>query len=129
MPPVQGPAIARGFSISLFGGSSAGQQGVGKTTCPVERLERQMIHQNAVRVAFPAIATEAVPLLMLGDCLERMAEITDGSIDLTVTSPPYDNLRTYNGTLNDWTPEKAQGCSADVRSHPRLALSSGQQWR
>ena len=46
--------------------------------------------------------------LMLGDCLERMGEIADGSIDLTVTSPPYDNLRTYNGTLNDWTPEKWQ---------------------
>jgi DNA modification methylase len=47
--------------------------------------------------------------LMLGDCLERMGEIEDGAIDLTVTSPPYDNLRTYNNTLNDWTPEKWQG--------------------
>ena len=39
--------------------------------------------------------------LMLGDCLERMKEIPDCSIDLTVTSPPYDNLRTYNNTL-EW---------------------------
>ena len=39
--------------------------------------------------------------LMLGDCLDRMKEIPDGSVDLTVTSPPYDNLRTYNNTL-DW---------------------------
>jgi site-specific DNA-methyltransferase (adenine-specific) len=39
--------------------------------------------------------------LMKGDSLERMKEIADGSIDLTVTSPPYDNLRTYNDTL-DW---------------------------
>ena len=39
--------------------------------------------------------------LLIGDCLERMKEIPDGSIDLTVTSPPYDNLRTYGGTL-DW---------------------------
>lgn len=31
------------------------------------------------------------------DCLEGMKRIPDGSIDLTVTSPPYDNLRTYNG--------------------------------
>jgi DNA modification methylase len=31
--------------------------------------------------------------LYLGDCLERMKEIPDGSVDLTVTSPPYDNLR------------------------------------
>ena len=44
----------------------------------------------------------------LGDCLELMKQIPDGSVDLTVTSPPYDNLRTYNGTLNDWTPEKWQ---------------------
>ena len=39
--------------------------------------------------------------LMKGDCLERMKEIPDGSVDLTVTSPPYDNLRAYNNTL-DW---------------------------
>ena len=37
--------------------------------------------------------------LLHGDCLERMKEISDGSVDLTVTSPPYDNLRTYAGTL------------------------------
>ena len=35
--------------------------------------------------------------LIHGDCLERMKELPDNSIDLTVTSPPYDNLRTYNG--------------------------------
>tara|TARA_R110000823_G_scaffold229477_1_gene356486 strand:- start:251 stop:1024 length:774 start_codon:yes stop_codon:yes gene_type:complete len=40
--------------------------------------------------------------LMLGDCLERMKEIPDDSIDLTVTSPPYDNLRDYNGNNDQW---------------------------
>ena len=40
--------------------------------------------------------------LMQGDCLERMKEIADGSVDLTVTSPPYDNLRTYNGNNALW---------------------------
>ena len=39
--------------------------------------------------------------LMKGDCLERMKEVESGSVDLTVTSPPYDNLRTYNNSL-DW---------------------------
>jgi len=39
---------------------------------------------------------------MLGDCLERMKEIPDNSIDLNVTSPPYDNLRTYNGNNALW---------------------------
>lgn len=29
-------------------------------------------------------------------------EIPDGSVDLTVTSPPYDNLRTYNGNNALW---------------------------
>ena len=37
----------------------------------------------------------------LGDCLELMEDIPAKSIDLTVTSPPYDNLRTYNGSL-EW---------------------------
>ena len=29
------------------------------------------------------------------DSVELLKEIDDNSIDLTVTSPPYDNLRTY----------------------------------
>ena len=37
--------------------------------------------------------------LLFGDCLERMKEIPDGSVNLTVTSPPYDNLRTYKDSL------------------------------
>jgi len=31
------------------------------------------------------------------DCIEGMRMLPDSSIDLTVTSPPYDDLRTYNG--------------------------------
>ena len=34
-----------------------------------------------------------------GDCLELMHRIPDGSVDLAVTSPPYDNLRNYNNGL------------------------------
>ena len=41
-------------------------------------------------------------LLMMGDCLEKMKEIQDETIYLTVTSPPYDNLRTYNGNNEQW---------------------------
>lgn len=33
------------------------------------------------------------------DCIERMKLMKENSIDLTVTSPPYDNLRTYEGSL------------------------------
>ena len=36
------------------------------------------------------------------DCLETMARMPDNFIDLTVTSPPYDNLRTYNGYSFDF---------------------------
>jgi len=36
------------------------------------------------------------------DCLEEMKNIADKSVDLTVTSPPYDNLRTYNGYTFDF---------------------------
>jgi DNA modification methylase len=34
--------------------------------------------------------------------LETMAKMPNNFIDLTVTSPPYDNLRVYNGFLLDW---------------------------
>lgn len=43
--------------------------------------------------------------LLFGDCLERMKEISDNSIDLTVTSPPYDDLRSYNGNNKLWSDE------------------------
>lgn len=32
-----------------------------------------------------------------GDCLDVMRDMEENYIDLTVTSPPYDNLRTYGG--------------------------------
>ena len=36
------------------------------------------------------------------NCLETMARMPDGFIDLVVTSPPYDNLRKYNGYSFDF---------------------------
>lgn len=44
--------------------------------------------------------------LLNGDCLELMKKIPDKTISLTVTSPPYDNLRTYNGNIEQWCFEK-----------------------
>ena len=41
--------------------------------------------------------------LIRGDCLEVMKKIPDGFVDLTVTSPPYDNLRSYNGNNEQWS--------------------------
>ena len=36
------------------------------------------------------------------DCLQGMRRMEAESVDLTVTSPPYDNLRTYNGYCFDF---------------------------
>lgn len=41
--------------------------------------------------------------LILGDCVEKMKGMEDSSIDLTVTSPPYDKLRDYKGA--HWSDE------------------------
>lgn len=35
--------------------------------------------------------------ILHGDCLEVMKTLDDKSIDMVLTSPPYDNLRTYKG--------------------------------
>lgn len=35
--------------------------------------------------------------IICGNCVEVMKNIKDGFIDLTLTSPPYDNLRNYKG--------------------------------
>lgn len=51
--------------------------------------------------------------LMLGDCTERMREIPDVSVDMVLTSPPYDNLRTYNGSLN-WSFEIFQLVAEEI---------------
>lgn len=39
--------------------------------------------------------------LMLGDSCERLAEIKDETIDLSVYSPPFDSLYTYSPSLRD----------------------------
>ena len=39
----------------------------------------------------------------LMDCMEGMKQIQDECIDLTVTSPPYDNLRDYHGYRFDYS--------------------------
>ena len=36
------------------------------------------------------------------DCLDGFRQLDDGCIDLTVTSPPYDNLRNYHGYSFDF---------------------------
>lgn len=38
--------------------------------------------------------------IMCSDCVAFMRELPDASIDLTVTSPPYDNLRSYESEFD-----------------------------
>ena len=52
--------------------------------------------------------------LAQGDCLECMKWLEDGSVDLTVTSPPYDNLRTYNGNNDQWGEHVWKAVIADI---------------
>jgi site-specific DNA-methyltransferase (adenine-specific) len=40
--------------------------------------------------------------IIWGDCKKIMKYIPSGEIDLTVTSPPYDDLRNYNGFRFDY---------------------------
>ena len=37
--------------------------------------------------------------IIQGDCLDVMKNFADGSVDMVITSPPYDNLRTYKGFI------------------------------
>jgi DNA modification methylase len=46
--------------------------------------------------------------LYLDDCINVMSKMEDSSVDLTVTSPPYDNLRTYKDSL-EWNKEVWEG--------------------
>jgi site-specific DNA-methyltransferase (adenine-specific) len=35
--------------------------------------------------------------LFVANCVDFMRDMPEGCVDLVVTSPPYDNLRDYNG--------------------------------
>lgn len=52
--------------------------------------------------------------IILGDCLDKIKNIKNESIDLTVTSPPYDNLRTYNGNISQWSFKKFQEIAKEL---------------
>ena len=43
-----------------------------------------------------------VDKIIQGDCLRIMKEIPNNSVDMVLTSPPYDNLRDYNGYTFDF---------------------------
>ena len=52
--------------------------------------------------------------ILNGDCLDVMKNIKSNSIDLTVTSPPYDNLRTYKGNIEQWNFDKFKSIADEL---------------
>ena len=48
------------------------------------------------------------------DCLEGMKQIPDGTVDLVVTSPPYDNLRKYGGIGYEWNFDKFKAIAQEL---------------
>ncbi len=95
--------------VAILHGAACSRRNCGSAFCPgnnssLPRLDPALSGAGAMR--FPA--------LFNGDCLDVMPTLPAGSVDLTVTSPPYDNLRTYNDSLNDWTPAKWQAVLAEL---------------
>lgn len=48
------------------------------------------------------------------DCVEGLKKLTDCSIDCCITSPPYDDLRTYGGSIDAWNLEKAKSVATEL---------------
>lgn len=69
-------------------------------------------------------------LLMRGDCLERMAEIPDGSVDAAIVDPPYGNMNTDGGRrlgINGWDEKIDAGsmleqCNRILRTNGALIM-------
>lgn len=51
---------------------------------------------------------EYINSILNGDSCELLCDLEDNSVDLIITSPPYDKLRKYNGVGNSWNFEKFQ---------------------
>lgn len=49
-----------------------------------------------------------------GDSAIMLKELGTGSVDLTVTSPPYDNLRSYNGNVEQWSFDKFKSIADEL---------------
>lgn len=48
------------------------------------------------------------------DCLEGMRQMESESVDLVVTSPPYDNLRKYGGVADGWNFDKFKAIAQQI---------------
>src|SRR5574344_1180565 len=69
-------------------------------------LNRDIFHYMLTRKSQVSRSAMRADYIQQGDSLELMKLLPDKCIDLTITSPPYDNLRTYNGAITQWNFEK-----------------------
>lgn len=85
-------------------GSGAERLGIKFTGNPDARDHCELGNNPFANILAPVTVERIVskPILLCGDCLEIMRTGPAEIIDLTVTSPPYDNLRTYNGNNVQW---------------------------
>ena len=80
------------------GASCEGQSFAGGKPAPQIHLKRQLAYTNLDPKPIPvAERPEVATGIVHGDCLKVMAEMPDGSVDLVITSPPYNALNTPGG--------------------------------
>ena len=72
------------------------------TSAALYKLGRQQKAKKTNPVPPPIVHVEGLPLdkIIHGDNVQVLSEFPEESIHLVVTSPPYDDLRTYGG--HDW---------------------------
>lgn len=59
-------------------------------------------HRWRVCVPEPKLEPIGLNSITQGNCLDLLARVASGSVDMVMTSPPYDNLRTYKGYSFDF---------------------------
>jgi site-specific DNA-methyltransferase (adenine-specific) len=73
-----------------------------KTIIETEDCTVPIPRQHERLVSLPPFYTDENTILFCGDSAKVLTLLPENSIDLTVTSPPYDNMRTYKGFTFDF---------------------------
>lgn len=71
-------------------------------TTSLFKTEETTSQKTSTVKVFQSIEEIKLNSVYLSDCVELMKAMKDNFIDLTVTSPPYDELRNYNGYRFDF---------------------------
>ena len=66
------------------------------------RGEKEVVMQLSERKEAEAYRELPLDTIICGDAVRIMSKMPEDSVDLTVTSPPYDELRNYNGYIFDF---------------------------